>query len=228
MKENNNFEKKSQVINTILGCVIVIAFLIAGVIVLRFIINLLIDGTENLLHKLSKMDVVVIVALITGASSALSVFAGTIIGKLLKARQSKREYLTKQREQPYSDFVEMIYKIQMSTKPGQEYSEQELLSDISKVSKQITLWGSSNVVNKWVKFRKNSTNKEKATIFICRFNYQSAKASREQVDESMREFEKNRQLQTMPYLQIEMPIDCKSPLFVIDEYSGGVSRTCPM
>ena len=89
-------------------------------------------------------------------------FAGTIIGKLLKARQSKREYLTKQREQPYSDFVEMIYKIQMSTKPGQEYSEQELLSDISKVSKQITLWGSSNVVNKWVKFRKNSTNKEKA------------------------------------------------------------------
>lgn len=55
-----------------------------------------------------------------------------------------------------------------------------------------------------------------ATILICRFNYQSAKASREQVDESMREFEKNRQLQTMPYLQIEMPIDCKSPLFVID------------
>ena len=34
--------------------------------------------------------------------------------------------------------------------------------DLSQFSKQITLWGSSRVVNKWVKFRENGTNPELA------------------------------------------------------------------
>ena len=33
---------------------------------------------------------------------------------------------------------------------------------LSKFSKQITLWGSSKVVNKWVQFRENGTDPEKA------------------------------------------------------------------
>lgn len=160
MKDNDTFEKRHPIINSILGFIILIVILSIGFVVLRFVISFIIEGTEKLLHKLSKMDVVVIVALITGASSVIAVCASTIIGKVIKSRQMKREYLTKQREKPYSDFVEMIYKIQMSTKPGQEYSEQEMLNDISKVSKQITLWGSNNVVNKWVKFRKSSTDKD--------------------------------------------------------------------
>ena len=43
-----------------------------------------------------------------------------------------------------------------------------MLEDISRVSKQITLWGSNNVVNKWVEFRENSTDKDKAikNLFI--------------------------------------------------------------
>lgn len=37
-----------------------------------------------------------------------------------------------------------------------------MLEDLSQFSKQITLWGSSRVVNKWVKFRENGTNPELA------------------------------------------------------------------
>lgn len=37
-----------------------------------------------------------------------------------------------------------------------------MLKDLSQFSKQITLWGSSRVVNKWVKFRENGTNPELA------------------------------------------------------------------
>ena len=38
------------------------------------------------------------------------------------------------------------------------YSEEQMLKDISQFSKQITLWGSSNVVDKWVAFRESSLN----------------------------------------------------------------------
>ena len=43
-----------------------------------------------------------------------------------------------------------------------------MTEDLSKFSKQITLWGSKKVVNKWVEFRENSTNIQSATknIFI--------------------------------------------------------------
>ena len=41
-----------------------------------------------------------------------------------------------------------------------------------------------------------------ATIFICYFNAKSAKATREQVAESKRQFEESRRLQVVPYLQL--------------------------
>ena len=37
-----------------------------------------------------------------------------------------------------------------------------MIADISKFSKQLTLWGSHRVVNKWVKFRENGTDPESA------------------------------------------------------------------
>lgn len=43
-----------------------------------------------------------------------------------------------------------------------------------------------------------------ATILICIFNGRSAKATREQVAESKRQFDETRQLQVMPYLQVEI------------------------
>ena len=42
-----------------------------------------------------------------------------------------------------------------------------------------------------------------ATIFICYANLSSAKATREQVAESKRQFEETRRLEIMPYLQFE-------------------------
>lgn len=42
-----------------------------------------------------------------------------------------------------------------------------------------------------------------ATIFICVANIKAAKASREQIAESQRQFNENRRLDVMPYLQFE-------------------------
>lgn len=42
-----------------------------------------------------------------------------------------------------------------------------------------------------------------ATIFICNANIKAAKASRDQIAESKRQFDENRRLDAMPYLQFE-------------------------
>lgn len=55
-----------------------------------------------------------------------------------------------------------------------------------------------------------------ATIVICIFNGKSAKASREQIDESQRQFEDTKRLGAMPFLQLEIPVEQKSPLFEIE------------
>ena len=56
----------------------------------------------------------------------------------------------------------MIYKVQKNVKVPGIYSEKQMLEDLSKFSKQITLWGSSEVINKWIEFRENGTDPEKA------------------------------------------------------------------
>lgn len=54
-----------------------------------------------------------------------------------------------------------------------------------------------------------------ATIFICIFNYRSAKATREQVEESQNQFYESKRLECMPFLQLEIPQDTQRPLFEI-------------
>lgn len=90
------------------------------------------------------------------------VLISSIVAKRIEYKRSRQEYLAKKREEPYGQFVDMVYKIQQNTKKGGSYTEAQMLEDLSQFSKQITLWGSSRVVNKWVKFRENGTNPELA------------------------------------------------------------------
>ena len=124
---------------------------------LVLIITNLIDWISNMA---SKLDAVVIVALITGMVSIIGVIISSIVAKIIDYRKSRQDYLAKKREEPYGEFVEMIYKIQQNTKKKGSYTEDMMREDLSKFSKKITLWGSSKVVNKWVRFRENGANPE--------------------------------------------------------------------
>lgn len=119
-------------------------------------------------NEISKLDAVVIVALITGAVSIAGVIISSIVAKIFDYKKRKQEYLTQKRELPYGEFVEMIYKMQQNAKNPGTYTEQMMLEDLSKFSRQITLWGSPKVVNKWVEFRENGAkpNAGKANLFI--------------------------------------------------------------
>ena len=62
----------------------------------------------------------------------------------------------------------MLYKVQQNGKKEGSYTQEQMIEDLSKFSKQITLWGSSKVVKKWVKFRENGTKPDagKANLFL--------------------------------------------------------------
>lgn len=156
--------EKHPNINTLIGLflVFIIASVLWGIVYyllacLRIMIMKFIDWSTS---AASKMDVVVIVALITGTVSIVSVIISSVIAKLIDYKKNRKEYLSQKREEPYGEFVEMVYKIQQNGKNNNSYTEKMMMDDLSKFSRQITLWGSTNVVKKWIKFREQGANPE--------------------------------------------------------------------
>lgn len=147
------------VIFAIAGCLVYIVF--------NWIGNGIATAVSWISSVASKLDAVVIVALITGCVSIVGVVISSIVAKRIEYKRSRQEYLAQKREEPYGQFVDMIYKIMENSKKG-NYTEEKMMEDISKFSKQITLWGSSTVANKWVKFRELSHNPSLAqkNIFV--------------------------------------------------------------
>ena len=95
-------------------------------------------------------DAVIRVAIITGFVTIVTTFVKTIID----IKQSRLQYLTQKRETAYYQFIDMVYKINQSSKNSKSYPTEEQIKDIMKFSKEITLWGSKNVVEKWTELRR--------------------------------------------------------------------------
>ena len=147
-----NKNKLSLLKDTIIG------FLILAIIGYAFIwlLRLLLGYVGNFIKSLSNMDAVVIVALITGSVSILGVVISSIVSKLIEYQQKTKRYLYEKKEEPYAEFIEMVYKLQDSEKGNKKYCEKEVWDDTISFSKKLTLWGSSKVIKKWLDFRKKS------------------------------------------------------------------------
>ncbi|EFM40157.1 hypothetical protein HMPREF0379_0081 [[Eubacterium] yurii subsp. margaretiae ATCC 43715] len=149
-------EKKSySLVDIVKG----IGILIVLCVILFVFLGYIFEVIENLViwigEMTSKMDAVVIVALITGAVSISGVVLSSIVSKVLEYRQNIKRYLYEKREEPYSEFIEMVYKIQKNAKDSAELPEEEILQDTMNFSKKLTLWGSNRVIKKWLDFRRN-------------------------------------------------------------------------
>ena len=153
MKKNS--DNKSNVFNTIMGLLLVIGAVAVGIYLIKFIFEQLwkiLSAAANWLEAFdTTSDKIVVVALITGIASFISL----IVTKIIDQHQKRREYLDQKREKPYREFIDMIYKIQQNSKNGNKYTNEEMIKDLMVFSKEITLWGSSSVIKKWVKFREN-------------------------------------------------------------------------
>lgn len=147
-----NKNKLSSIKDIIIG---ILMLAIIGYIII-WLLGLFMGYIESFVNRLSNMDAVVIVALITGSVSILGVVISSIVSKIIEYRQNIKRYLYEKKEEPYSEFIEMVYKIQENVKENKEYNDKEMLDDIFSFSKKLTLWGSSNVIRKWLAFRKIS------------------------------------------------------------------------
>ena len=151
------FAEKYPKLNMLLGLFILIGIVCVVIWILKIVFQFLGEGLSALVNLISKvgsnLDAVIIVALISGVISISGIVISSIVAKSLDYKRTRREYLAKKREQPYGEYIDMIYKIQQSSKPGKEYPKEEMVEDILKFSKSITLWGSPRVVSNWVKFR---------------------------------------------------------------------------
>lgn len=156
------FLERHPRLNFLFGLLLLLFFVVVcfgtAYVVVQYIVVSIGMAVDWLASLASKLDAVVIVALITGSVSIIGVLISSVIAKRIEYKRSRQEYLAKKREIPYGQFVDMIYKIQQNTKDPNSYTEAQMLADLSQFSRQITLWGSSRVVNKWVEFRENSSN----------------------------------------------------------------------
>jgi len=163
LKNNKvSFAEKHPKLNIFLGLVLIVVIGAFSIWLVKLLYNIIINGIIKLTEVASKLDAVIIVSLVTGLVSLTGVIISSIVAKIIDYRKSRQEYLTQKREKPYGEFVEMIYQVQKNIKEPGTYSDEQMLEDLSKFSKQITLWGSSGVINKWIEFRENSSDPEKA------------------------------------------------------------------
>ena len=172
MKESKNtnvsFADKHPKLNAFIALMVLIGLVILAVFLLKWIISYIGQGIEKLATLISKLDAVLIVALITATVSLISVIISSIVSKIIDYRKTRQEYLAQKREKPYGEFVDMIYKIQQNSKKPDSYTQEQMIEDLLKFSKQITLWGSSRVVKKWVEFRLNGAKPDagKENLFV--------------------------------------------------------------
>ncbi len=168
MKKQNDKEgitkgKKSYAAwQYVLAIILLLFFLMMGIGILIFagiglikLYNFLSGLIKNFVDSTDK---VIVVAMITGTVSIVGVVISSIVARIVDYKYNVKRYLYDKREEPYKQFIEMIYSIMEDSKKNdsQRMSEEELTAMVSSFSKGLTLWGSNRVVKKWLKYRKNT------------------------------------------------------------------------
>lgn len=151
-----NESKLNSIKDIILGIVLLVIMGYISVWLLGILLDCIANFIDRFNQVTSNIDAVVIVALITGSVSILGVVISSIVSKVIEYRQNTKRYLYEKREQPYVEFIEMVYKLQENVKKNRKYTEKEMLEDVFSFSKKLILWGSNDVIRKWLNFREIS------------------------------------------------------------------------
>lgn len=152
-KTKPSFSEKHPKINFMIGLAILAVLIYVTCLIVQFIVVKLGEFFTWIGDFASNVDAVIVVALISGTVSIAVVIISTIVGKILERHFEKQKYLTERREKSYCDFVSMVYKVMDKAKDDKKYTNEQMISDIRQFSEQITLWGSSEVADKWISFR---------------------------------------------------------------------------
>lgn len=147
-----NTQKDNKLLNYLLLFFLLTDIYYVGKYLIKYIPIFINHTIKYLQNMTSSLDAVVLVALITGSISILI----SIFSRYYDNRNKRREYLSAKREVPYSEFIELVYKMTQNGSNGFSYSQEEMIKDISSFNSKLSLWGSPKVVKKWNAFRKSS------------------------------------------------------------------------
>lgn len=154
-------DSKGQTIGAIIKGLLVFAVLVAiCVIAFSAIINSVSGSITVLFSTLSTLDVAIVVALITGCISIVTVIGGGVANNYLAYRQRRSEYLREHRAQAYEKLIEIVYKMLMKSKKKEQYGADEMLSDMNDFNQSLTLWGSSKAIRLWDEWRLATVGKQ--------------------------------------------------------------------
>lgn len=171
MEKKQTFAEKHPKLNFLLGLILLIGIVGVTFFVAKWMLEILGKGVIRVVNYVenfvSTSDQVIVVAMITGAVSITGVVISSIVAKVIDYRYNVKKYLYDKREEPYKQFVEMIYKIMEDAKrkDGNKMTEEEMTQMVSEFSKGLTLWGSNRVVKKWLKYRKSSIKGDKNILW---------------------------------------------------------------
>lgn len=162
MSSKKTFAERHPKWNSIIGLILLICICIGGIFLVKWLLYLLGEmaiWVKNFLKVfVSSTDKVIVVAMITGAVSIVGVVISSIVAKIIDYKYNVKKYLYDKREEPYKQFIEMIYAIMEDAKKpeNERMSEADIAKRVSDFSKGLTLWGSNRVVKKWLQYRKSS------------------------------------------------------------------------
>lgn len=154
-------DSRGQTIGAIVKRLLVLAALaVICTVAFSAIINFVSGSIAVLLSTLSTLDVAIVVALITGCVSIVTVIGGGIANNYLAYRQRNSEYLREHRAQAYEKLIEIVYKMLMKSKNKEQYGADEMLSDMNDFNQSLTLWGSSKAIRLWDEWRLATVGKQ--------------------------------------------------------------------
>lgn len=154
-------DSRGQTIGAIVKRLLVLAALaVICTVAFSDIINFVSGSIAVLLSTLSTLDVAIVVALITGCVSMVTVIGGGIANNYLAYRQRNSEYLREHRAQAYEKLIEIVYKMLMKSKNKEQYGADEMLSDMNDFNQSLTLWGFFKVIHLWDEWRLATVGKQ--------------------------------------------------------------------
>lgn len=154
-------DSRGQTIGAIVKRLLVLAALaVICTVAFSDIINFVSGSIAVLLSTLSTLDVAIVVALITGCVSIVTVIGGGIANNYLAYRQRNSEYLREHKAQAYEKLIEIVYKMLMKSKNKEQYGADEMLSDMNDFNQSLTLWGSSKAIRLWDEWRLATVGKQ--------------------------------------------------------------------
>ena len=149
-QSQNKAKMTSQVT---LGFILLLVLLAVTGALIYFILVVLGPPFSAFFSSLSSLDSAIIVALITGAVSAVSFLGNTIVNSIMK----KNEYIRAHREEPYMRLISLVYDFQAAASKGKTMADDELAGILTQFNKELTLWGSSKAIRAWGNWRTASS-----------------------------------------------------------------------